>query len=121
MSNAENKFNEIVEKFKAEAMAAIENSMSEIHSDMVPYLNEDTESNARYRAANIVQAILRGDFEFDGSNIKVNGWVIDRLTSFDYDALVQKIALVAGDKAKDLRIQQLERQIAELSKYNLSC
>ncbi len=116
MKDAESKFNEIVEQFKEQTKSAVYDAISSIHSEMVPYLNEDTESNARYRASDIVNALISGDgqCELDGNSIKFNGWSVN-LTSFDHDNLVDKLAAVAGDKAKDLKIERLERQLKELT------
>lgn len=114
MKDAELKFNEIVEQFKESTKNAMQDALDSIHSEMVPYLNEDTEHNARYRANDIVNALLRGNgkCKLDGDLIKFDGWNVS-LSSADHDRLVEKLALVAGDKAKDLKIERLERQLKE--------
>ncbi len=119
MKDAELKFNEIVEQFKESTNNAMKEALDSIHSDMVPYLNEDTEHNARYRANDIINSLLRGGgkCELDGDYIKFNGWSVS-ISSSDHDNLVDKLAAVAGDKAKDLKIERLERQLKEACERN---
>ncbi|AUR94871.1 coil containing protein [Vibrio phage 1.199.A._10N.286.55.C10] len=114
MKDAELKFNEIVEQFKESTKNAMQDALDSIHSEMVPYLNEDTEHNARYRANDIVNSIIHSDGQctLNENSIEFNGWSIS-LSSADHDRLVEKLALVAGDKAKDLKIERLERQLKE--------
>ena len=121
MKDAELKFNEIVEQFKESTKNAMQDALDSIHSEMVPYLNEDTEHNARYRANDIVNSLLRGNgkCELDGDLIKFDGWNIS-LSNSDHDRLVEKLALVAGDKAKDLKIERLERQLKEVQEMCIS-
>jgi hypothetical protein len=115
MKDAELKFNAIVEQFKEQVKEVTQEAIISIHSEMVPYLNEDTENNARYRASDIINSLLRGDgkCELDGDYIKFNGWSVS-ISSSDHDNLVDKLAAVAGDKAKDLKIERLERQLNDL-------
>lgn len=117
MKNAEKLFNELVEKFKVDAQKAVDEAIDSVHGDLVPYINEDTEHNAAYRARDIVRSIVsdNGRCELDGDSIQFDGWSIP-MTSFDYDRFVDKLASVAGDKAKDLKIERLERQISEMMK-----
>lgn len=120
-NDAESKFNQIVEQFKDSTKNAMQIAMDSIHSDMVPYVNEDTEHNARYRANDIVNSIIRSDGQcaLTGNSIEFNGWSIS-LSSSDHDRLVDKLASVAGDKAKDLKIERLERHIEELQSMCLN-
>ena len=120
-NDAESKFNQIVEQFKDSTKNAMQIALDSIHSDMVPYVNEDTEHNARYRANDIVNSIIRSDGQcaLNGNSIEFNGWSIS-LSSSDHDRLVDKLASVAGDKAKDLKIERLERHIEELQSMCLN-
>lgn len=115
MSNdAEAKFNEIVSDFKKAVDLAVNDSLGRIHCEMVPYLNEDTENNAFYRAVNIVESIMSGDYSVDDNGvIVVNGWNIYRLTNFNHDKLVDKLAERCSDIAAQKKIERLEEQLKE--------
>jgi hypothetical protein len=114
--SAEETYTDLVEQFKVDVENAARDALDKIHSEMVPYLNDDTDSNARYRAVEIVQKILIGQFEVEGGNIKVDGWVIDRLTDFDYNKIVDVLSAKAGDVAKDMKIARLEGYIKDYEK-----
>jgi hypothetical protein len=111
--SADKIYTDLVEQFKIDVESATRDALDKIHSEMVPYLNDDTDSNAIYRAVEIVQKILIGQFEVEDGNIKVDGWVIDRLTDFDYNKIVDVLSAKAGDVAKDMKIERLERTIKE--------
>ena len=115
MSNdAEAKFNEIVADFKKAIESAVNESLDRIHGEMVPYLNDDTENNAIYRAVDLVESIMSGDFSIDGKGvIKVNGWSVQHLTSFNHDKLVDKLAERCSDIAAQKKIERLEEQLKE--------
>jgi hypothetical protein len=106
-------YTNLVEQFKIDVENATRDALDKIHSEMVPYLNDDTDSNAIYRAVEIVQKILIGNFEVEDGKIKVDGWTICRLTDFDYDKLVDILSAKAGDAAKDKKIERLERNIKD--------
>lgn len=111
--SADRIYTQMVEQFKIDVESAARDALDKIHSEMVPYLNDDTDSNARYRAVEIVQKILIGNFEVEDDEIKVDGWVIDRLTDFNYNKLVDVLSAKAGDVAKDKKIERLEMLIKE--------
>jgi hypothetical protein len=110
--SAETKYQEITKQMNDDIEQAIRAACDKIHSEIIPFINDDTEHNAVYRASDIVNSIIRGNFSLDGDTIICDGWKT-RLTSCDYDSLVDKLAKVAGDKAKDMKIERLERQLSE--------
>ena len=111
--SAEIIYKELLDQFKIDALRAVDEAHSKMQGDLLPYVNDDTGSNARYRAVDIVKSIMSGNFTEEDCKIKVNGWTMDTLTNFDYDVLVDVLSAKAGDKAKDLKIERLERQIQE--------
>ena len=115
MSNdAEAKFNEIVSDFKKAVDSAVNESLDRIHGEMVPYLNDDTESNAIYRAVDIVKSIMSGSYSIsDEGVISVNGWRIEGLTNYNHDKLVDKLAERCSDMAAQKKIERLEEQLKE--------
>ena len=117
--SAETKYNEIVDQLNVDIKKAINEACQEIHGDIIPYINDDTEHNAICRAVDIVNDIMIGDFDFIDNYIKVGDWKITTLNDFDHNKLVDILASKAGDKAKDLQIERLERQLKESyeSKY----
>ena len=110
--SAETKYKEIMNRFNADVSAAVKKAADEIHSDIIPHINDDTEYNAIYRARDIVNSILRGNFEVEGNQIICDGWNT-RMTSNYHDKLVDKLAAATSDKAKDLLIKRLSSQLAE--------
>lgn len=114
-SQTEIKFNKIVDEFRREAHKVLDESLNAIHSEMLPYVTADTESNAIYRAADIVKSIVSGKIEIVGDKVKVNqdGFYFV-MTNYEYDSVVDNLAKVAGDRAKDLKIERLEARIKEL-------
>jgi len=116
--SAEDKYQEIVKELDARIQKSVTEACERVHSEIVPYINDDTESNARFRAVDIVRKIIRGEFDVDGSRIKVDGWVVDSLTDNDYDRVVDALAARAGDQAKDMKIARLERLLSEAMNKN---
>lgn len=118
--SAETVYTELVEKFKTDVENATREALDKIHSEMVPYLNDDTESNATYRAVEMVRKIMVGDFEVVGNGIQVDGWTISSMTDFDYDKLVDVLSSKAGDVAKDMKIARLEAQLKSAIEFKYS-
>ena len=119
MSNdAEAKFNEIVADFKKAVDVAVKDSVYRIHGEMVPYLNYDTECNAIHRATDMVEKLVRGDFEIIDDVISVDGWALNRLSSNSYDKLVDKLAERCSDIAAQKKIERLEEQLKEAWRIN---
>jgi hypothetical protein len=110
--SAESKFNEIVESFKKEIAEASKNAIEDIHSEMVPYVNDDTEWNAIYRANDIVRQILSGNYTLEDDKITCNGWSTG-LTTSDHDQLVDKLAEKCSDVAAQKKIERLESMLKE--------
>jgi molecular chaperone GrpE (heat shock protein) len=110
--SAESKFNEIVESFKKEIAEASRDAIEGIHSEMLPYVNDDTENNAVYRANDIVNQILTSNYTLEGDKIICNGWNT-KLTANDHDRLVNKLAAKCSDVAAQKKIERLERQLKD--------
>jgi len=111
--SAEIKYQEITKQMNEQIEQSIRDACDRIHSEIIPYINDDTEFNAVYRASDIVSSIIRGEFEVsnDGA-ITCQGWRL-QLTSSDYDKAVDALASKDGDAAKDKKIERLERQLTE--------
>jgi len=116
--SAKDKFDSIVNEFKSQVEDAARDALNSIHSEMVPYLNDDTENNAIYRAHDIVSSMLSGNFTLDDDQIICDGWKT-KLTSNDHDRLVNKLAEKCADVAMIKKVERLEQQLKEAykSKY----
>lgn len=110
--SAENKFNEIVLNLKTEMNKHVENAIQDIYCDMLPYVNDDTESNAMHRAKDIINQILTSNYTLEDDKIICNGWNT-KLTTNDHDRLVNKLAEKCSDEAAKQKIARLERQLEE--------
>ena len=104
-----------------EAVVALE----EAYSDMLPYISDDTESNAALQASDVVRNIIAGHFEWDesGEYISVKSArdyspkIRLAFTAADYDSLRDKIIERMPKCPKDAKIEMLERQLKEYYKW----
>jgi hypothetical protein len=64
--SAESKYQEIIKQFNLDVEHVVREACDKVHSDIIPYINDDTDSNAIYRANNIVSSILRGILKLRG-------------------------------------------------------
>lgn len=117
--DAESKFNQIVAEFKKVVDSVVSESLDRVHGELVPYVNEDTEHNAMYRAGDLVEKLINGDFDVIDGIISVDGWGLNKLTSFHYDKLVDKLAERCSDIAAQKKIERLENQLKEAWERNL--
>lgn len=114
MNRVEQRFSELVEKFKEQVKEAAEDAIGDIYGELLPYAVGDTESNAIIQAKSMASKILSGSFELDEDGyIRVDGWSVGYLSTCDYDALVDKLAEKCADVAAQKKIERLERQLAE--------
>lgn len=122
MNDAAAKFTEIVKQFEEETKNIVAAAIESIHSDFVPHLNSDTDANAIYRANDIVNKILAGNYELsDCGQIMVNGWAITTLDSNPYNNLVDALAEKCADKAMQLKIERLEQAHSTRKPERLRC
>ena len=63
--NAKTKFDEIVNEFKKEVEKSVKYAIDDIHSELVPCVNDDTEFNAIQRAHRLVSSILTSNFTLE--------------------------------------------------------
>lgn len=111
--SAETKYQEIAKQMNEQIEQSIRDACDRVHSEIIPYINDDTEFNAVYRANDIVSSVISGDFDVsDDGVITCHGWRL-QLTDNDYDRAVDALASKAGDVAKDKKIERLERQLME--------
>ena len=86
--SAETKYKEIMNQFNVDISEAVKTAAESIHSDIIPFINDDTEHNAVYRACDIVNNILRGEFEVIDDKIICNGWNTQLEFEQDWESIV---------------------------------
>ncbi len=120
--NIEEKYTELLEKFKTDAANAVKDMTDAIHGDLLPHVEEDTIMNVDYRAQEAVNKLLEGKFEkisehhvsvqlHSGIHVPI------RITSNQYDSLRKSLLEVMDACPKDLEIQSLKDQIKHLNEY----
>ena len=118
--STETTYRKLMETFKADMAAALDQAHSEMYGSMLPFLTDDTEANAIHRACELLHKIVIGEFEFDGKSLEVDGHSFGSIGEFTHSKIVDVIASVAGDAAKDAKIKRLEEQVAELTRQYFS-
>lgn len=116
MGNAEDKFNEIVAKFKEAVKGAADESIDQIHSELVPYLNDDTENNARNRADEIVRKIIEGNYDVREGWVVVDGWPVYRFTLFTREEVLCSLSEKCSNEASKAYIESLENKVKDLER-----
>lgn len=118
--NAAAKFSQLVEDFKKATKDAVDSAINEIHSEFVPYLNDDTQNNAIYRANDILRMVLEGNFEVtDTGWIVVDGWNITQIDGFSHNKMIDALADKCSDMAAKARISKLEDDLERAYCRNL--
>ena len=111
--SAETIYKEIMKQFNSDVIKAVSEACQSVQGEIIPYINDDTEYNAVERAADMVRKIINGNFTIEDGFISVDGGYLTKITSNDHDKLVDVLTAKAGDKAKDLKIERLERLLAD--------
>lgn len=114
--NVSEKYNEIVNSFKEEAKKAVDDAMSEIHCELMPYIESDTHSNVERISQRVVEALIAGKFEHDGEHFIVKGAFEDvecriRISTNQYDSVRKSLIDVMPKCPKDLEIESLKERI----------
>jgi len=112
----EEKYTEMMERFKKDAYTAVDEAINTIHCDMAPHLDNDTESNVSIQASEIVTGILSGKFNrVDDQTIRASSYngisVLITMTTNEYDNIRKNLLSAMQDCPKDLEIQSLKDQL----------
>ena len=112
----ETKFTELMNKFKHEASQVISESVSDLHSEYLPFVIEDTELNFQLRINDCLELIARGQFTTSEDELSLTVIVGDlghkvTITSSLWDSARDSLASAVSDKAKDLKIKSLQDEI----------
>ena len=118
MNKIEDMYTSLVERFKEDAHKALDESLDKIHSEMLPYVQEDTEANIGYLVTSCLENILAGEYEMDRTLLKV----VDKsgITHFINFKHYGKVLKNIAESNKDL-IQEEYVKLLEGRDINLFC
>lgn len=110
---------EAMEELKQKAGAVIESIMGDLYSDYLPHVVGDTEGNISNRVTGCIKNILQGKIQPDVAYpnfFYVNdGYGYDHLVSIgSYGLDLKPLADIMGETIQTNRIEQLEREVANL-------
>jgi hypothetical protein len=112
----EEKYTEMIKRFKKDAYTAVDEAINTIHCDMAPHLDNDTEFNVSIQASEIVTGILSGKFNrVDDQTIRASSYngisVLITMTTNEYDNIRKNLLSAMQACPKDLEIQSLKDQL----------
>ena len=112
----EEKYTEMMSRFKKDAYTAVDEAIDTIHCDMAPHLDTDTDLNARYQASEIITGILGGNFQrVDDQTVCASSHsgisVFITMTTAEYDNIRKNLVDAMPACPKDLEIQSLKEQL----------
>ena len=112
----EEKYTEIMERFKSDAYTAVDEAIDTIHCEMAPHLDTDTDGNVSHQASEIVTEILSGNFQrVDDQTVCASGHsgisVFITMTTAEYDNIRKNLLSMMQACPKDLEIQSLKEQL----------
>ena len=115
--NLEEKYTEMMERFKREALETVSKAIDTIHCELAPHLESDTDANVSHQAGQLIDAILRGNFERrDDYSVWVSGIsgvsTLIRMTDTEYDHVRKNLLSVMPACPKDIEIKSLKEQLA---------
>ena len=112
----EEKYTEMIKRFKKDAYTAVDEAINTIHCDMAPHLDNDTEFNVSIQASEIVTGILSGKFNrVDDQTIRASSYngisVLITMTTNEYDNIRKNLLSAMQACPKDLEIHSLKDQL----------
>jgi len=115
--NLEEKYTELMERFKREALEAVDKAINTLHCEIAPHLETDTDANVSHEAGQLIDAILRGHFERrDDYSVWVSGIsgvsTLISMSDTEYDYVRKNLLSVMPACPKDLEIQSLKDQLS---------
>ena len=112
----EEKYTEMMSRFKKDAYTAVDEAIDTIHCDMAPHLDADTDGNVSIQAGELVRGMLSGNFErVDENTVMASGHngisVLIAMTIMEYDNIRKNLVDAMPACPKDLEIQSLKDQL----------
>ena len=112
----EEKYTEIMDRFKKDALDTVYAAIDTIHCDMAPHLDSDTDSNVCFQTSEVVTNILCGGFtRVDDNTVEAHGYsgvsFMVTMTDSQYDNIRKNLLSAMPACPKDLEIQSLKDQL----------
>ena len=112
----EEKYTEMMDRFRADAYTAVDEAIHTIYCDFAPHLDTDTDANVSCQASEIVTEILSGNFQrVDDQTVCASGHsgisVFITMTTAEYDNIRKNLLSMMQACPKDLEIQSLKEQL----------
>ena len=112
----EEKYTEMMKRFKKDAYTAVDEAIDTIHCEIAPHLDTDTGANVSHQAGELIKGILGGEFEkVDENAVMVSGHsgisVLITMTDSQYDNIRKNLLEAMPACPKDLEIQSLKDQL----------
>lgn len=114
--NIEDKYTELMSRFKTDAAAVVKDITDSIHSDLLPHIENDTVMNVDLRAQEAVNNLIAGSFDrVSESHVSVklhSGIHIPiKITANQFDNARKSLIEVMGACPKGLEIAAFKDQI----------
>jgi len=113
---AEERMNNIVNNFKANLAIIASDAVSEVYSEILPHVENDTFMNVQYRSQRVVENMIAGKFTVVNENtVRINDdndmGVDIKVTDSQWDNLRISLLSVMPACPKDLEIASLKKQL----------
>lgn len=117
--NAEEKYNEILEKFRKQMHEELDKSFTDIHCDLAPHFEDDRIGNVSTRVQQVVHRMIAGEFkrvndnmvavdDLEGISCYIN------MTATQHDRIREALIEAMPECPKDVKIKMLEGRIDDL-------
>ena len=113
---AEEKMTNIINSFKIKLASVAEDAVSEVYTEILPHVENDTFMNVQYRSQRVIENMIAGKFTtIDDSAVSIvddnDMVVIIRVTDSQWDNLRRSLLTVMPACPKDLEIASLKEQL----------
>ncbi len=113
--NVEDKYKEIMARFRTDSAVMLNEVMRDIHSDLMPYIETDNVCNVQTQAQEAVINLIAGSFTKTDTGVVVNGrdgntFEIN-ITANQWDSVRKSLIKAMPECPKDLEIKALKEHI----------
>ena len=113
---AEERMTNIINSFKIKLASVAENAISEVYSEILPHVENDTFMNVQYRSQRVIENMIAGKFTVVNDNtVRINDdndMCVDiKVTDTQWDNLRRSLLTVMPACPKDLEIASLKEQL----------
>ena len=113
---AEERMTNIINSFKIKLASVAEDAISEVYSEILPHVENDTFMNVQYRSQRVIENMISGKFTVvDDNTVRIsddNDMCVDiKVTDTQWDNLRRSLLTVMPACPKDLEISSLKEQL----------